>query len=168
MIIIFTIDSAFAATDFSEMTDEELNDKLEELLSSDSEFEMTMQDVMENLKAGEMDITEFEAIGEELYHESTLLLGEIQGIIEELKTRGYEFEAGVSTTEGLKPMITISKPTLTNDVTSPRMQVKQGIAPSDIICNYGLELVFKNSDNSPACVKPSTAEKLIERGWARV
>jgi len=65
----------------------------------------------------------------------------------------------------MKPVIRISKPILDKDMISPRMQVKQGVVPSDVICNDGLELVFKNSDNSPACVKPQTAEKLIQRGW---
>ncbi len=36
---------------------------------------------------------------------------------------------------------------------------------SDSACKTGLELIFKASNNSPACVKPSTATKLVERGW---
>jgi len=47
----------------------------------------------------------------------------------------------------------------------PLKQIKLGISHSKITCNEGLELIFKR-DNSPACVKPETAEKLIERGWA--
>ena len=42
-----------------------------------------------------------------------------------------------------------------------------GILPEELECKKGLELVFKVTDNSPACVKPSTAEKLIQRGWAK-
>ncbi len=49
---------------------------------------------------------------------------------------------------------------------SPKKQLEFGVTPVDIICKEGLELIFKSSDNSPACVKPATAEKLIERGWA--
>ena len=37
---------------------------------------------------------------------------------------------------------------------------------SEKICRPGFVKIFKY-DNSPACVKPSTAEKLIERGWAK-
>jgi len=48
---------------------------------------------------------------------------------------------------------------------SPRKQIQHKIIPSQIICNQGLELVAKASDFSPACVKPSSIEKLIERGW---
>ncbi len=47
---------------------------------------------------------------------------------------------------------------------SPKKQLELGIAPENVICNDGLELIFKQ-DNSPACVTPSTAEKLIQRGW---
>jgi len=36
----------------------------------------------------------------------------------------------------------------------------------NIECNSGLDLIFKSSTNSPACVKPKTAQKLLERGWA--
>ncbi len=50
---------------------------------------------------------------------------------------------------------------------SPHKQVSSGTNPQDVICSEGLELIFKSTDNSPACVKPSTAEKLIQRGWAR-
>jgi len=49
---------------------------------------------------------------------------------------------------------------------SPRAQIKSGIAPDEISCKTGLELILKSSDGSPACVKPSTIQKLIERGWA--
>ena len=48
----------------------------------------------------------------------------------------------------------------------PKQQLKKGILPENITCKKGTELIFKSSDNSPACVKPETAEKLIERGWA--
>ncbi len=50
-------------------------------------------------------------------------------------------------------------------VPSPRMQIFCDIEPETIRCNEGLQLIFKASDNSPACVKPETALKLLERGW---
>ena len=50
---------------------------------------------------------------------------------------------------------------------SPLKQISQGIDSDSIVCKAGLELVFKSTDNSPACVKPSTGEKLILRGWAK-
>ena len=48
---------------------------------------------------------------------------------------------------------------------APRVQISLGVPLDEISCKEGLHLVFKKSGN-PACVKPSTAEKLIERGWA--
>jgi len=49
---------------------------------------------------------------------------------------------------------------------SLKTQIKNGISPDSIICIEGLELIFKLRDNSPACVKPSSISKLVERGWA--
>lgn len=51
------------------------------------------------------------------------------------------------------------------DFPSIKTQVKSDVAPLDIICKEGFQLVFKQSDNSPACVKPETSIKLVERGW---
>jgi len=48
---------------------------------------------------------------------------------------------------------------------SLKTQIKNGISPDSIICIDGLELIFKLRDNSPACVKPSSIAKLVERGW---
>lgn len=48
----------------------------------------------------------------------------------------------------------------------PLEQVRSGTSPSEIICNYGLQRLFKAEDGSPACVKPDTARILVERGWA--
>ena len=62
----------------------------------------------------------------------------------------------------------ITSSTSENFPLSLKHQIKQGIEPMNVICKEGLELIFKSSNNSPACVKPKTAEKLIERGWARV
>lgn len=52
-----------------------------------------------------------------------------------------------------------------NKIISPHKQVSSGTNSEDVICTDGLELIFKSTNNSPACVKPSTAEKLIQRGW---
>jgi len=49
---------------------------------------------------------------------------------------------------------------------SPLAQTKNEILPEDVSCKNGLELIFKSTDDSPACVKPKTVEKLVERGWA--
>ncbi|HSB56211.1 MAG TPA: hypothetical protein VLD38_00170 [Nitrosopumilaceae archaeon] len=49
---------------------------------------------------------------------------------------------------------------------SPLKQFKSGVSNQDIKCKENLELVVKARDGSPACVKPQTKIKLIERGWA--
>ena len=47
----------------------------------------------------------------------------------------------------------------------PLKQLKAGISLHDVKCNVDMQLVFKTEDKSPACVKPDTAQKLVERGW---
>lgn len=49
---------------------------------------------------------------------------------------------------------------------SPLKQFESGISPQDVKCKEGLQLVLKAEDGSPACVKPDTVSKLVERGWA--
>jgi len=51
---------------------------------------------------------------------------------------------------------------------SPLMQYKLGITSEKISCKKGLELVLKNSNNSPACIKSSSAKILVDRGWASI
>ena len=48
----------------------------------------------------------------------------------------------------------------------PLKQIQDDIDPSNVTCTEGLELVMKFSNGQPACIKPSSVEKLIERGWA--
>jgi len=49
----------------------------------------------------------------------------------------------------------------------PLKQSKSGV-PSDLVtCKPTLVLIIKNSDGSPACVKPETKAQLFERGWAK-
>lgn len=50
--------------------------------------------------------------------------------------------------------------------TSPLKQAKMKIPINQIVCSDNLQLVMKKSDGSPACVKISSIEILIERGWA--
>lgn len=58
---------------------------------------------------------------------------------------------------------------ITNNVpeVSPLKQFKSGIMAENIQCKEGLELIFKAGSGSPACVKPETKIKLIERGWTK-
>lgn len=48
----------------------------------------------------------------------------------------------------------------------PLKQIKDGINPINVTCTEGLELVLKQTNGQPACLKPTSVAKLIERGWA--
>jgi hypothetical protein len=39
------------------------------------------------------------------------------------------------------------------------------ISSKDVTCKQGFELIIKKVDKSPACVKPQTAQILVERQW---
>ncbi len=47
----------------------------------------------------------------------------------------------------------------------PLKQIKHGVLAHDVKCKSGFSLVLKLSDNSPACVKTSSVDKLVARGW---
>ncbi len=53
------------------------------------------------------------------------------------------------------------------NIESPLEQIKSGISPNNVVCKEEFQLVIKAEDGSPACVTSDTAQKLIERGWAR-
>ena len=61
---------------------------------------------------------------------------------------------------------TFSSPALA-DVISPREQMKLDFLPEDIICKEDLVKVTKESTGNVACVKPSSAQKLSDQGWAK-
>ena len=48
---------------------------------------------------------------------------------------------------------------------SPLKQIANGVSPIDVQCKEDMQLMLKISNDSPACVTLTTAEKLIERGW---
>ena len=50
-------------------------------------------------------------------------------------------------------------------IPTPLKQLQLGTEPKDVLCHDGFLLVMKTEDGSPACVKPQTAQKLLERGW---
>ena len=51
------------------------------------------------------------------------------------------------------------------EVQRPLQQLKNGINPEDIVCKEGLKLIFKPSNEKPACVTAHTLEDLVARGW---
>ncbi|MGI0027283.1 MAG: hypothetical protein ACREAD_05525 [Nitrosopumilaceae archaeon] len=80
-----------------------------------------------------------------------------QGFIIEL------LETGNSQTE--PNFLQVSSTSLPTILLSPLKQFKSGIPVNDIRCKQDLTLVTRPSDNSSACVKPTTAFKLVQRGW---
>ncbi|MGI0102645.1 MAG: hypothetical protein ACREA7_08645 [Nitrosotalea sp.] len=54
-----------------------------------------------------------------------------------------------------------------NTLLSPLEQFKSGVVPIEVKCPENFVLTIKSEDDSPACVKPDTVQKLIERGWAK-
>ncbi len=51
---------------------------------------------------------------------------------------------------------------------SPLKQFQSGIAANKVTCEQGLEIIQKIEDGSPACVTPTVANILIERGWGHL
>lgn len=51
------------------------------------------------------------------------------------------------------------------DAMPPLQQVKSGVEPDSVECGSDMELLIKASNGSPACVKPTTAERLVQLGW---
>lgn len=48
---------------------------------------------------------------------------------------------------------------------SPKDQMDSGTLPIDVKCNDSLQIIFKKSSDSVACVKQSSVEKLVTYGW---
>jgi hypothetical protein len=49
---------------------------------------------------------------------------------------------------------------------APLKQIRVGIGALDVACKNGYGLVLKTTNNMPSCVKSSTADILVQRGWA--
>ncbi len=56
----------------------------------------------------------------------------------------------------------------TTEVKSPKKQMAEGVEASSVVCNEGLDLIIKASTGSAACVKSSSIETLIARGWGSI
>ena len=57
-------------------------------------------------------------------------------------------------------------PALAETVLPPMKQQDMVDDLHEIQCKSHLTLIFKDKSWTPACVKPSSVDKLIERGWA--
>lgn len=51
------------------------------------------------------------------------------------------------------------------EVKSPKKQMDEGVEAGAVVCKEGLDLIIKASTGSAACVKSSSVEILIARGW---
>ena len=74
-------------------------------------------------------------------------------------------EPSVKPVQLVEPKVSVQKKSVTSSDMAPLKQIKNNIQPSKVVCDSGLELLKKNSDQSAACVKHDTALVLIERGW---
>jgi len=52
-------------------------------------------------------------------------------------------------------------------ILSPHQQMRSGISAENVVCKSGFDLIIKASNGSAACVFPSTASALAERGWSK-
>lgn len=68
---------------------------------------------------------------------------------------------------GIIVLSMISYADATSVFLSPLQQIKSRIQVTDVKCNPGFQLVIKN-ENSPACVRPNTATRLLAHGWLTV
>ena len=48
---------------------------------------------------------------------------------------------------------------------SIKQQLRNNVLPADIVCKKDLKLVFKSTNETPACVKLASMVKLYERNW---
>jgi len=48
---------------------------------------------------------------------------------------------------------------------SPLKQVNIGVLPEKVLCKENMEPVFKTGNNQVACVKESSINELVKRGW---
>ena len=53
------------------------------------------------------------------------------------------------------------------DVIRPDQQMKLGFTAEQVICSEGLVKITKDTTGNASCVKPATAEKLSQHGWAK-
>ena len=55
--------------------------------------------------------------------------------------------------------------TMVDEVKSPKKQMNEGVEAGAVVCKEGLDLIIKASTGSAACVKSSSVEILLARGW---
>ena len=51
------------------------------------------------------------------------------------------------------------------NILAPLKQIQFNVMPSEVECKSEKVLIIKNSNGNPACVSPSSADKLVSLGW---
>lgn len=52
-----------------------------------------------------------------------------------------------------------------DNTSTPLVQSQSGVPNQEIKCKAGFQLLVRSEGSMPACLRPDTAQKLIERGW---
>ena len=101
---------------------------------------------------------------EMMYHKSRLLHPSVENVHEStFDTEDALHCYPVFYRQHLAEFITAHEST----VPSPRTQVSDGILPYHVICKEGLSLLLKPPEYEiPACVKKTTFDELVTRGWS--
>src|SRR5690348_3040987 len=64
--------------------------------------------------------------------------------------------------------IILTTPLAFADTESPKKQMSHGVLAQDVKCKNDLVLILKNTDKTAACVRPSTASRLVQNGWGMI
>lgn len=113
--------------------------------------------------------------GEQNLGDFTLTLGESENLalqtfdgyyIRLLKVEPYPFSSHEIQPSEYVVTLLVSEVEDIESIDTPLKQFRSGVSIEEIKCKEGLHLVMKKTNGNPACLRPETIPKLIERGWA--
>ncbi|SRR5579875_116161 len=79
-----------------------------------------------------------------------------------------DFRYDGKTVEKVIPLaISINGIVNTSNMQSPLAQLRSGVASHEIQCGNGFQLITKSEDGTPACVRFTSIDMLLHRGWTR-
>lgn len=120
-----------------------------------------------NIKISKITGNDWETSIDENIHTESKLCEWISTASWELIPTEGRYYMWMNATEGDRTGVeTTSRGFTVKEFDSPLKQFNSGISIYDIQCNDSLILVTKH-DGSPACIKPETKQKLIEREWTK-
>ena len=98
-----------------------------------------------------------------------IAIGQEETPSEEVPSEETTTEEETTTTEEEVPSEETPEPevmmTMVDEVKSPKKQMNEGVEAGAVVCKEGLDLIIKASTGSAACVKSSSVEILLARGW---